>query len=53
MNINFMKSLGFSSPDDPRVSWLQNIILQYFENWFNSIQESPNLTPNAHQKLFI
>ena len=44
----------FTSTDDTRFSWLQNVFLQYFEDWLTSIQQRPgNFTPNARTKMFI
>ena len=40
----------FSSPDDPRVLWLTKCFSQYFKDWYNSIQERSNFTPNIRQK---
>ena len=44
----------FSSIDDPRFSWLQNVFLQYFEDWRISIENrNSNYTKKEKNKMFI
>ena len=31
--------MPFTSIDDPRLSWLRNVFLQYFEDWLASIEQ--------------
>jgi len=45
-----------SSPDDPRLSWLLNDFLRYFEHWKKSIQNRPSSKfekSAARDKMFI
>ena len=37
----------FISPDDPSFPWLRMVFRQYFEDWYNSVQERSNFTPKA------
>ena len=43
----------FSSANDSCFSRLRNVFFQYFEDWYNSIQEGLISAPNAPQKIFI
>ena len=46
--------LPYSRVDDPRLSWLPNVFLQYFEDWLASIEQRPgNFSRNAKGKMFI
>ena len=46
--IPFM-SIGYS-----RFSWLQDVFLQYFDDWLNSIEHcEDNFSRNAKNKMFI
>jgi len=43
-----------SSPDDPRLSWLTNDFLGYFESWLKSIENRPGkYDKTAKGKMFI
>ena len=43
-----------SSPDDPRLSWLQNDFLNYFKDWLKSIEDRPgNYDQSERAKMFI
>ena len=44
----------FSSPDDPRLSWLVKDFLGYFTNWKKSIKNRPgDFDKDAQAKMFI
>ena len=44
----------FSSTDDPRLSWLKNQFLKYFEDWLGSLEERTGAyTKFEEQKMFI
>ena len=46
--------LPFSSVNDPRFAWLQNVFLKYFEDWLHSIEQRPgNFSRNAHNNMFL
>ena len=46
--------MPFSSADDPRLAWLTNDFLGYFENWIQSIENRPgNFEKSAKSKMFI
>ena len=44
----------FTSVNDDRFGWLQNVFLKYFENWLTSIEQRPgNFSRNARSNMFI
>ena len=44
----------FTSFNDDRFGWLQNVVLKYFEDWLTSIEQLPgNFSKNAHRNMFI
>ena len=44
----------FTSVNDDRFGWLQNVFLKYFEDWLTSIEQLPgNFSRNARSGLFI
>ena len=46
--------IPFSSIDDPRFSWLQNVFLQHFVAWlYSTVNREGNFSRNAKNKTFI
>ena len=46
--------LPFLRVEGPGFSWLENVFLQYFEDWLTSIQQLPrNFSRNPKGKMFI
>ena len=44
----------FTSVNDDRFDWLQNVFLKYFMDWLTSIEQSPgNFSRNARNIMFI
>ena len=44
----------FTSVNDDRFGWLQNVFLKYFEDWLKSIEQRPgNFSRNAQSNMFI
>ena len=44
----------FTSVNDDRFGWLQNVFLKYFEDWLTSIEQRPgNFSRNARSNMFI
>ena len=44
----------FTSVNDDRFGWLQNVFLKYFEDWLTPIeQRSGNFSRNAFSNIFI
>ena len=44
----------FTSVNDDRFGWLQNVFLKYFEDWLTSIEQLPgNFSRNARSNMFI
>ena len=44
----------FTSVNDDRFGWLQNVLLKYFEDWLTSIEQRPgNFSRNARSNMFI
>ena len=44
----------FTSVNDDRFDWLQNVFLKYFEDWLTSIKQHPgNFSRNARSNMFI
>ena len=49
---NFL--LPYTSPDDERFNWLENVFLKYLNDWQGSIQNrSGNFSAKAKAKMFI
>ena len=45
---------SFTSVNDDRFGWLQNVFLKYFEDWLTSIEQRPgNFSRNARSNMFI
>ena len=44
----------FTSVNDDRFGWLQNVFLKYFEDWLTSIEQRPgNFSRNARSNMFV
>ena len=44
----------FTSVNDNRFDWLQNVFLKYFEDWLTSIEQHPgNFSRNARSNIYI
>ena len=44
----------FTSVNDDRFGWLQNILLKYFEDWLTFIEQRPgNFSRNARMNMFL
>ena len=46
--------LPYTSPDDERFNWLENVFLKYFNDWLRSIQNrSGTFSAKTQAKMFI
>ena len=46
--------MPYTSVDDERFIWLENVFLKYFEDWLNSINDRPgSFSPSDRAQMFI
>ena len=43
----------FKSVDDPRLAWMKDCFLQYFEKWLQTIEETDEISKEDKSKMFI
>ena len=46
--------MPYTSVDDERFAWLENVFLKYFEDWLNSINDRPgSFSTCSRAQMFI